>query len=158
MKRVFVFSLVVLVLLISAPAAFAWDRAVGCTVDSSGDSWTWGGTVTCRQTFNPFVQVGQGTLDADGCFEVYIGNGHEVECTIDYNAGPAGDPVDGSCVVPTDNNYMPEPWACGTIDTGTGPNAVALSGFAGVTAMPAGSLVLALGAALGGAAVWLRRR
>lgn len=159
MKKLALASLLVAVLILSMAApALAWDRAEGCTTDGYGVPWAWGATVTCRQTFQPYIIVGQGQLDANGCFSVFIGNGHEVACTIDYNPGPLGDPADDICIVPTDTSYQPLPWPCGPIDTGTGPNAVTLSSFAGAVSLPASTVVLALSAVLGGAAVWKRRK
>lgn len=158
MKRLLVvFFALVLLILVSTSTAFAYDRVVGCTVDVNNDPWTHGGTVTCRQNFWPFVIVGQGTLDANGCFEVFIGNGPAVTCTIAYNPGPAGQPGDGTCAVPRDNSYFPQPWNCGTISTNTGPNAVTLAGF-GATSSTAGVFVLVLSAVIGGVAFWRRRR
>lgn len=156
MKRLVPILLALALLLVSSPAALAWTEAQGCTVDANGDPWAWGGTVTCRQTFEPYVVTGSGTLDANGCFSIYIGNGRELDCTIDYTPGPSGDPADGHCIVPTDGSYTPQPWLCGPIDTGTGPNAVSLSGF-GAQSLPASAAVLVLGLLAGGAAV-LRRR
>lgn len=150
-------GIVVLLLLMVAPTALAWDRAEGCTTDAYGAPWTHGGTVTCRQTFQPYIVVGSGELDANGCFSVYIGNGREVDCTIDFNPGPSGDPADGHCVVPTDSSYTPAPWPCDPISTGTGPNVVSLAGF-GAAAMPAGTAALGLAALAGLAAAWKRRR
>lgn len=150
-------GIVVLLLLMVAPTALAWDRAEGCTTDVNGDPWAWGGTVTCRQTFQPFIIVGSGPLDANGCFSVFIGNGREVDCTIDYTPGPNGDPADDHCIVPTDSSYTPLPWACGVFDTGTGPNAVSLAGF-GAAAMPAGTAAIGLAALAGLVAAWKRRR
>lgn len=158
MKRFLVASLAVAVIILGfTSTAFAYDRVVGCAVDVNNDPWTWGGTVTCRQNFWPFVIVGQGTLDAGGCFEVFIGNGPAVTCTIQYNPGPAGQPDDDVCAVPRDTSYFPQPWPCGVINTDTGPNAITLAGF-GATSSSAGAFALVLSAVIGGVALWRRRR
>lgn len=152
-------GIVVLMLLMVVPTALAWDRAVGCTVDAYGDPWTWGGTVVCRQDVTGII-VGTPSpayLDANGCFDVFIGNGLRVNCTINYTPGPNGDPANDVCQIPTDSTYLPYPWDCGLIDTGTGPTAVSLSGF-GAAAMPAGTAALGLAALAGLAAAWKRRR
>jgi hypothetical protein len=171
MRKLLVVSLLVVALAaVMAPTAFAWDRAEGCTVDGTdqqpGNPWTWGGTVTCRQLFQPFFVVGSGTLDANGCFSVFIGNGPAVDCTIDYNPGPNGDPADDVCSVPTDRNYQPLPWLCGPnnsgiIDTGTGPNAISLRTMEATSssALPLVLGLVGLGAVAGGGLfVWRRKR
>lgn len=158
MKRSLIALLAVAVIVLGfTSTAFAYDRVVGCSVDNNGDPWIHGGTVTCRQYFWPYVIVGQGTLDTNGCFEVFIGNGPAVECTIQYNPGPAGQPDDDVCEVPRDTSYLPQPWPCGLINTDTGPNAVALAGF-GATSSSAGVFALVLSAVVGGVAFWWRRR
>lgn len=160
MRKVMLASLLAALLVLGmATAAFAWTPVVGCTFDGYGNPWTHGGSVMCYREFaDQQILVGSGSLDANGCFSVSIGNGPEINCYIDYTPPVGGDdPPDGVCTVPTDPNYTPEPYDCGPISTGTGPNAVALAGF-GAAGMPAGTLVLALSAVLGGAAVWLRRR
>ncbi len=158
MKKLLVVSFAVALLVLGLTStAFAYDRVVGCTVDANGDPWMHGGTITCRQNFWPFVIVGQGTLDANGCFEVFIGNGPALTCTIQYNAGPAGQPDDDVCSVPRDTTYPPLPWNCGEINTETGPNAVTLVGFSAVHS-PAGAFALVLSAVVGGLAAWWRRR
>jgi LPXTG-motif cell wall-anchored protein len=162
MRKLLVVSLLVVALAaVMAPTALAWDRAEGCTTDGYGNPWTWGGTVTCRQTFQPFIVVGQGTLDANGCFSVFIGNGHEVDCTIDYNPGPDGDPADDVCTVPTDSSYQPLPWQCSPVDTGTGPNAISLRSLDATSssAFPMVLGLVGLGALAGGGLfVWRRKQ
>lgn len=155
MKRLAPLLLAIVLLLVTSSAALAWDQATGCVVDGYGDAWTHGGTVVCRQKTTNIV-VGQGAIGADGCYSVFIGNGLQVNCTIDPAAGPSGDPEPYTCVVPTDTSYTPLPWECGLGDTGTGPNAVSLSTL-GAQALPAGSALLVLGLLTGGAVV-LRRR
>jgi len=160
MKKLILLSLIVTALVLSLTStAFAYDRVVGCAVDYYGNPWTWGGTVLCYRelAFPGPILVGSGSLDANGCFEVFIGNGPAVNCYIQYNAGPAGTPATDTCSVPRDSNYPPVPYDCGTVNTDTGPNAVNLSGF-GAVGMPAGTLVLALSVVLMGVTVWLRRR
>lgn len=167
MRKFLVISLLVLVLAAAmAPAAFAYDRAEGCTVDAYGNPWTWGGTVTCYSAFSlqpPFtpIVVGSGSLDANGCFSVFIGNGPAVTCVVDFNPGPNGDPADAVCQVPRDSSYLPQPWDCGPIDTGTGPNAINLRSME-ATSSPS-ALPLALGlvgvsALAGGVFVWRRKQ
>lgn len=127
MRKLLAISLTAMVLVVLlAPAAYAWDRVVGCVVDANGDPWTHGGTVVARQNVTGVV-VGEGTIGPDGCYEVFIGNGYAVTATIDPAPGPEGDPGPQICLVPTDSNYEPEPWYCDPIDTGTGPNAITLS-------------------------------
>lgn len=126
MRKLLVVSLLVLALIVVlAPSALAYDRVIGCVTDAYGNPWGWGGTVTC---VNPGtgVTTGAGTIDASGCFEVFIGNGPSLICTIDPGPGPAGDPAPYTCTVPTDSSYPPMPWDCGTGSTGTGPNSVGL--------------------------------
>lgn len=161
MKRLLLLGVVVGVLLLTfVPAAFAWTPVVGCTFAGTDITplgpWTYGGTVTARQTATNVV-VGSGVLDANGCYSVTIGNGPQLTVTIDFTPGPGGDPADQTCIVPTDPNYTPAPYQCAPIYTGSGPNAVSLSAF-GATGVPAGAAVAALGLTLGGFVAWLRRR
>lgn len=158
-KFALVLIVVGLLLLGIVSPALAYDRAVGCTVDANGNPWTHGGTVTCVRPlqFPGDIVVGSGSLDANGCFEVFIGNGPAVVCTISFNDGGSGQPADQVCSIPTNNNVPPQPYDCGTISTGTGPNAVTLAGF-GATHLSAGAFALVLSAIIGGVAVWWRRR
>lgn len=159
MKRFAPVLLALVLLLLASPAAFAWDRANGCVVDGYGNAWTHGGTVECRQKTTNIV-VGSGSIGADGCYSVFIGNGLEVTCTIDPAAGPLGDPAPYTCVVPTDTSYSPLPWDCGPGSTGTGPNAVTLSTLGGTSTpvLSAGLVILALSLVLGGATLVRRPR
>jgi len=129
MRKLLAISFTVMMLaMLLVPVAYAWDRVEGCVVDANGDPWTWGGTVVATQDVTG-IEVGSGELDANGCFSVFIGNGLRVNATIDPAPGPAGDPGPQVCVVPTDTSYLPYPWVCDPIDTGTGPNAITLSSF-----------------------------
>lgn len=173
MRRVVVLSAMVTVLLLfSASAALAYSPVTGCvttgTAGDPGPAWPYGGTVTAWQTVSKVV-VGTGTLDANGCFSVTIGNGPEVQVSIEFNSGPNGTPADictpvGSktptncqCTVPTDNNYTMVPYACGPIYSGTGPNAVSMLGF-GATPSATAPALLGLVTVLGAAVAFLRRR
>lgn len=162
MRKFLVISLLVLVLATAmAPTALAYDSVQGCALDAYGNPWTWGGTVTCQQTFPPYVVVGSGTLDASGCFSVFIGNGPAVTCVVDFNPGPAGDPADAVCQVPADSSYPPQPWNCDPIDTGTGPNAINLRTMEATSSSSALPLALGLvgvGALAGGLFVWRRKQ
>lgn len=156
MKRLAPLILAIVLLLATSSAALAWDSATGCVVDGNNDPWTLGGTVVCRQKTTNIV-VGQGNIGVDGCYSVYIGNGLQVNCTIDPAAGPGGDPEPFTCVVPTDTSYTPLPYDCGVGDTGTGPTAVSLSTL-GAQALPASSALLVLSLLTGGAVIFRRRR
>lgn len=125
-KLLFVSVLVLALIVMLAPSALAYDRVIGCVTDAYGNPWTHGGTVTC---VNPGtgITTGSGTISpTTGCFEVFIGNGPSLICTIDPGPGPLGDPAPYTCFVPTDSTYPPFPWDCGTGNTGTGPNSVSL--------------------------------
>jgi hypothetical protein len=132
------------------------DRVEGCIVDANGDPWTWGGTVVATQDVTN-VPVGSGELDANGCFSVFIGNGLRVTATIDPAPGPAGDPGPLYCYVPTDTSYLPYPWDCGFIDTGTGPNAITLSSL-GAAPSTYGLALAGLALALAAVVVLVWRR
>lgn len=160
MRRLTMVALLVVALSAVAivPAVFAWTPAVGCAVDGYGNPWTHGGTVTCRQNATQIV-VGSGSLDANGCFSVPIGNGPAITCTIDFNPGPDGDPADATCAIPTDPNYTPQPWDCGPISTGTGPNAITLQNLEASGTSPLFVAMAGLGlaaAAAGALFVWKR--
>lgn len=155
MKRL-LFAFVVMALLAIAPAALAYDSIVGCTTDANGDPWTNGGTITCVRLG---ITVGSGSLGSDGCFQVYIGNGPSTTCTIDFTPGPAGDPMNGVCNVPTNNSNPPVPYTECNPGTGTGPNAVSLASFgAGGSVISSTAAVALLGVVLAGAAFLRRAR
>lgn len=154
--RTVIVSAMMLALLMVTPVASAWDSVVGCAVDVYGAPWVWGGTVTCQEQASGKT-VGAGTLNTGGCFEVFVSSNSPLLCTINYAPGPKGDPEDGRCAVDADNNDMQLSWNCGIFTTGTGPNAVSLRQV-NAAALPAGGVALAIGALLGGAGLWLRRR
>lgn len=141
MRQVTIAAIVVL-LLLSAPTALAWDRVLGCAVDVNGAPWGWGGTVICRERDTATV-VGSGTLDTVGCFEIYINTTAQMLCTVNYDPGPSGDPLNSQCAVAADPDDTPFPWDCGTFDTSTGPNALSLTGF-GAASMPVAAVAIGL--------------
>jgi hypothetical protein len=160
MKRVVTLIITIAVLLIAVPAAFAYDSVVGCVTDANGDPWTHGGTITCTRLGS--IVVGSGPIGSDGCFQVYIGNGPSTTCTFDFNPGPAGDPPNQTCEIPTNNSNPPVPYTECNPSTGTGPNAVTLT--SAPVAAPVSSNALALAwlllpvGLLTGALVWRRQR
>ncbi len=162
MRRVALPALILtlLALFALAPAALAWTPVVGCTFAGTSSSplgpWTYGGTVTARQTSTQVI-VGSGTLDANGCYSVTIGNGPQVTVTIDFTPGPSGDPANQTCVVPTDPNYTPAPYECSPIYTNTTSLAVSVSGFAGQS-VASGWWLAPIAALAATALVWLRRK
>ena len=124
MRRFLVLALAAAVLFIAVPAAFAYDSVTGCVTDTNGDPWTHGGSITCTRLG---ITVGSGSLGADGCFQVFIGNGPQTTCTFDFNPGPAGDPPNQTCTVPTNNSNPPEPYTQCNPNTNSGPNAVTMA-------------------------------
>lgn len=159
MRKLLIVSLLVLVLsALLVSGAFAWDRVIGTVVDGYGNGWTHGGTIDCVQPATG-ISTGSGTLGPDGSFEVFIGNGPRLICTIDPAPGPDGDPGPITCEVPTDPNFQPLPWDCGPLSTGTGPNAIVLNGLGASTPSALPMLVTVAGlAALAGAGLFLWRR
>ena len=117
-------------LVIAVPVALAYTSASGQVTDANGDPWTYGGTVVCRQNSNNVV-IGQGTINPDGTWSVTLGSPAAATCTIDPAAGPAGDPDPLTCAIPGGGGGGVQDYPCGPQSTGTGPNAVTLSGFAG---------------------------
>ncbi len=140
MKRSLALVLAFVLLLVASPA-FAYDSIVGCVTDAGGQPWTWGGTITCTRQGN--IVVGTGTLGADGCFSVYIGNGTKTTCTFDFTPGPNGDPANMTCTVPTNNNVPPTPYTECNPSTGSGPNAVTLAQQPTAASAPYNSAALA---------------
>ncbi len=139
----------------TAPVALAYTGVQGLVVDGYGNPWTYGGTVTCVQNTTG-VTLGTGTIQPDGTWFVYIGSPNAVTCTIDPAPGPGGDPASFTCSVPGGGGGGVQVYDCGTGSTGTGPNAVTLTGF-GATGLPAGIFALVLSAVVGGVVVWRRR-
>lgn len=157
MRKLLVVSFSVLVIVaLTAVVALAYTGVIGTVVDTYGDPWTYGGTVTCVQN-STGITLGTGTIQSDGTWYVFIGSPSAVTCTIDPAAGPAGDPAPFTCSVPGGGGGGVQDYDCGTASTGTGPNAVSLAGF-GAAAMPAGTVALGLAALAGLAAAWKRRR
>jgi hypothetical protein len=160
MRRVVALIIALAVLLIAVPAAFAFDSVVGCVTDANGNSWTHGGTITCTRLGT--IVVGSGAIGSDGCFQVYIGNGPSTTCVFDFNPGPAGDPANQTCSIPTNNSNPPLPYTECNPSTGTGPNAVTLAHApvaapASPTTLAFAWLLLPVGL-LVGALVWRRQR
>lgn len=164
MRRFLALILAITILLIAVPAALAYDSVVGCTTDGNGNPWTHGGTVTCTRLG---ITVGSGTLGADGCYAVYIGNGPQTTCTFDFTAGPAGDPPNQTCTIPTNNSNPPVPYTNCNPSTGTGPNAVTMVKWPQAVPAPAAApsnnpalawLLLPVGLLAGGALFWRRQR
>jgi hypothetical protein len=140
MRKLLVVAAVVgLLTLLCASTVLAYTPVVGCTFAGTPDApagpWLFGGTVTARQNATDVV-VGSGTLDANGCFSVPIGNGPSLTVTIDFTPGPGGDPADQYCTVPTDPDYTPEPYECSPIYTQTTPNAVSIATFTAAPLQP----------------------
>jgi hypothetical protein len=170
MRKLVIVALVILALtVVMVPVVLAYTPVQGCVVDYYGDPWTHGGTVVAlthagppppraEMPMLPGIPVGSGELDEYGCFDVPIGNGPHVWVVIDPSPGPEGDPGELYCSVPRDRDVPPEAWDCGTLSTGTGPNAISLSGLGASTgALP--WLVTAMGlAALAGAGILVWRR
>ena len=128
MRKLLIVTLLVLGLtLMLVSTSLAYDRVVGCVVDANGDAWTHGGTVVVTQDATGII-VGQGVVEDDGCFEVFIGNGPAVTATITLDSPDPNEDVVLFCEVPRNNNYPPLPWDCGILDTGTGPNVITLGG------------------------------
>lgn len=170
MRKLAIVLLVILALtVVLVPVALAYTPVQGCIVDYYGDPWTHGGTVVAythagqgppiaEMPMLPGIPVGNGELDANGCFDVPIGNGPGVWVVIDPGPGSAGDPGELYCYVPRDRDVPPVAWECGLLSTGTGPNAIALSGL-GASADIAPWLVMAMGlTALTGAGFLAWRR
>lgn len=156
-KRLRVTLLVTILIFGAATTALAYTGVLGSVVDANGDPWTYGGEVVCVQSATN-VELGRADIQPDGSWYVFIGSPSAATCTIDPAAGPSGDPAPYTCDVPSGGGGGVLDYDCGEGSTGTGPNAVVLSGLGAAAGMPAGALVLALSAVLGGAAVWLRRR
>lgn len=172
MRKLAIVLLVILALtVVLVPVALAYTPVQGCIVDYYGDPWTHGGTVVAKTyagqgppayetppKWDTGIVVGSGDLDANGCFDVPIGNGPGVWVQIDPSPGSAGDPGELYCYVPRDTDYLPVAWECETLSTGTGPNAISLSGL-GASADIAPWLVMAMSlTALAGAGFLAWRR
>lgn len=154
-KKILLLVLVGALLLLGVPVALAYTSASGQVNDGNGDAWTHGGTVVCVQNSTQ-VQIGSGTVNADGSWSVTLGSPAAATCTIDPAAGPAGDPAPFTCAIPGGGGGGVQDYSCGAGSTGTGPNAVSLSGFAGGS--PVWGWALAAAAVVGGVFTWLRRR
>jgi hypothetical protein len=127
--------------------------------DANGDPWIHGGTITCTRLGT--IVVGSGPIGADGCFQVFIGNGPSTTCTFDFNPGPAGEPANQTCNIPTNNSNPPVPYTDCNPSTGSGPNAVTLAAApvaasASPNALAFAWLLLPVGL-LTGALLWRRR-
>lgn len=161
MRRIVALLLAVLILLVAVPAALAYDSVIGCVTDANGNPWTHGATITCTRLG---INVGSGTAGADGCFQVFIGNGPQTTCTFVFNAGPSGTPANQTCTIPTNNSNPPVPYTQCNPGTGTGPNAVTMVKWPAATTAPVASNGLALAwlllpvGLLVGAVVWRRQR
>lgn len=157
MRKLFGVSLSILVVvMVTTAVALAYTGVQGQVVDGYGNPWTYGGTVTCVQN-RTGVTLGTGTIQPDGTWFVYIGSPNAVTCTINPDPGPAGDPAPFTCNVPGGGGGGVQIYDCGTVSTGSGPNAVTLAGF-GATGISASAWVLALSAVLAGVVAWSRRR
>lgn len=156
MRRLAIGTIIVL-WLISAPAVLAYTGVIGQVNDGYGNPWTHGGTVTCVQNATG-VTLGTGTIQPDGSWYVYIGSPSAATCTIDPAAGPAGDPAPYTCAVPGGGGGGVQDYNCGPGSTGTGPNAVVLSGASAAAGLPAGLVLAGLGAVAAAAAAWRRGR
>lgn len=157
MKKLLVI-LVLAALLVAAivPVALAWYQIQGCIVDNNGNPWTYGGSWVNIQNGQ---QTSSGTLDANGCFAANALSTTPGTVTIDLNAGPAGDPANQSCSY--DAGLFDQPYSCGPISTGTGPNAIVWQGMSASTASAVTPVALGLLSlvALGAvAALWRRKQ